>query len=249
MSDNQAKPEGDGQKFDMNSFYIKVPDMPLIGSAEAQKSEQELLAGLKLRGPRADTLKPLAVFYSRVAQQEKAYSYLKLWMRRAKNNEEFAECLLMCGQLAEQTGQLKNAASFYREGLKYQPKETQLNYYLNNNLGYCLNVQAEYKLSMQYCEAAIGFDPSRPNAVKNLGISLIGLKKYVEAARILFKATHIDASDQRSLELMEKLLADHSAVLLAEIPDFNEQLEACRQAAATAQKGRFADWARGLTLN
>lgn len=249
MSNKPEKPEQDCQSFNPDSFFIKVPDTPLVGSAEAQKSEQELLARLKSRGPRADTLKPLAIFYSRVAQQEKAYSYLKLWMRRAKNNEEFAECLLMCGQLAEQTGQPKNAASFYREGLKYQPEDTLLNYYLNNNLGYCLNAQAEYESGMQYCEVAISFDATRPNALKNLGISLMGLEKYAEAAQILFKAMHIDASDQRSLALLEKLLADHAEVLLAEIPDFKEHLEACRQAATTAQKGRFGDWARGLTLN
>lgn len=249
MSDKPEKPEQNCQESEPDSFYIKVPETPLIGSAEAQRSEQELLSRLKSRGSRADTLKPLAVFYSRVAQHEKAYSYLKLWMRHAKNNEESAECLLMCGQLAEQTGQPKNAASFYREGLKYQPEDTQLNYYLNNNLGYCLNRQEEYELGMQYCETAISYDATRPNAFKNMGISLMGLGKYVEAAQILIKAIHIDASDQRSLELLEQLLADHSEILLAEMPVFNEQMEACRQAAGTAQKGRFADWARGLTLN
>ncbi len=249
MSDQPDKPERDCQAFNLDSFYIKVPDTPLIGSAEAQKSEQELLARLKSRGPRADTLKPLAIFYSRVAQQEKAYSYLKLWMRRATNKEEFAECLLMCGQLAEQIGQPENAGSFYREGLKYKPVDTLLNYYLNNNLGYCLNMQTEYESGMQYCKAAICYDATRPNAFKNLGVSLAGLGKYVEAAQILIQAMHIDASDQRPLALLDELLANHSEVLLAEIPDFNEQLEACRQAAATTQKGRFADWARGLTLN
>ncbi len=232
-----------------DSFYIKIPNAPLISSADAMRIEKELLDRLKMRGPRGSTLKPLAVFYSRVGQQETAYRYLKTWMKHTKNSDELAECLLMCGQLAEQVDQPKSAIAFYREGLQVDSKETQVTYYLHNNLGYCLNNEAEYEQALQQCEAAIKIDASRSNAYKNLGLCYQGLGRYGEAASTWIKALHTDASDPRPMEFLEKLMLHQSEAVERDIPDIRKKLETCRQAMNTAKTGRFADWARGLTLN
>lgn len=248
MSEKQDKKTGaehDAEKH----FYVKIPDAPQIGSAEALRTEQQLLAQLKTRGPRGEVLEPLVVFYSRVGQQERAYHYIKLWMKHARSQDELADCLLLSGQLAEQVNQPEAAIAFYREGLAHKSENNQINYYLRNNLAYCLNLRGDYLTALDLAQQAITIDPSRANAFKNLGVSLQGLGRYAEAARAWFKATHVNVGDRRSLDLLEKLLATQREKVLAEIPDADEQLEACRRAARTVESGRFSDWAKGLTLN
>lgn len=244
-----GKDSKDDKKKEEQPFYIKMPDTPQVVSAEAQRSEQELLANYKAKGPRAETLKPLAIFYSRVGLQEKAYQYLKLWMKHAKNQEEMAESLLMSGQLAEQVKQYDAAITFYKEALKYKCENKLISFFLHNNLAFCLNETSEFNDAMKHCEVAINIDNSRANVYKNFGISLQGLEKYGEAAKIWIKAVHIDISDTRSLKLLEALMVDHGETVKESIPDIEEQLDASRRAATSAKTGRFADWARGLTMN
>lgn len=249
MSREPEKPLEDENASEDDSFYIKLPAGPQIGSADALRTEQELLERLRLLGPKAEALKPLAVFYSRVGQQETAYRHLKTWMKNTRNPEEMADCLLICGQLAEQVEQPKAAAAFYREALDLDPKTPQISYFLNNNMAYCLNLQAEYQQAVRYCHRAIEIDPSRANAYKNLGQSLMGLGQYAEAAATWIRALHVDVGDSRPLELLEKLLLGHREEILATIPDIESKVEECRRAVASAKSGRFSDWARGLTLN
>jgi tetratricopeptide (TPR) repeat protein len=249
MSQESDNVEQEKDKENVDSFYVKMPDVPQVGSAEATNTEQQLLAHLKSRGPRAETLKPLAVFYSRVGQQERAYQYLKMWMKYTKNRDELAECLMMSGQLAEQVGQPEPAISFYREALSQNSEDFKINYYIHNNLAFCLNTQGEHDKAIAHCETAIKIDPSRANAYKNLGVSLSGLGRFAEAVNIWIKATHVDVSDGRALELLEKCLAEHREGIVAEIPEIDEQLKTCKRAVESAKTGRFADWARGLTLN
>jgi tetratricopeptide (TPR) repeat protein len=249
MEKESAKSVNETSPNPAEPFFIKMPNAPLISSADAMRIEKELLDRLKSRGPRGSTLKPLAIFYSRVGQQETAYRHLKTWMKHTKNSEELAECLLMCGQLAEQVDQPKSAIAFYHEGLQVGAADPQVNYYLHNNLGYCLGNEAEYEQARHHCEAAIKLDATRSNAYKNLGLCHQGLGRYGEAATAWIQALHTDASDPRPLELLEKLFVHQSEVLERDIPDIRRKLDACRHALATAKTGRFADWARGLTLN
>ncbi len=242
--DPKAKPARDP-----DSFFIKLPGAPQVGTAEAQRQERELLERLRRKGPRAETLKPLVIFYSRVGQQETAYRYLKTWMKHSKQPEELSECLLMSGQLAEQVGQVQAAAAFYREGLELKPEAVAVNYFLHNNLAFCLNSLFEYEAAASHCHKAIEYDPSRANAYKNLGASYHGLGQYAQAAAMWLKALHIDVSDGRPLELLENLLTAQLEAVQREIPDVQEQLTECRHAVQSAKGGRFADWARGLTFN
>lgn len=241
-SAEEAKARGD-------AFYVKMAETPHIGSAEALRAEQQLLERYKARGPRAGTLKPLAIFYGRVGQQERAYQYLKLWMKHARGQDELAECLLMSGQLAEQVDQPEPAAAFYREALSQKGQDPRVNYYLHNNLAYCLNQQGQFVEAVQHCQAAIALDPSRANAFKNFGSCLQGLGRWADAAQAWIKAVHVDVSDRRALELLEKLIPRHDEKIRETIPDIDQQLEACRRAYERAGTGRFSDWARGLTLN
>ncbi len=231
------------------SFYIKIPDGPQITSAEAHHSEQELLARYKAKGPRAQTLKPLAIFYSRVGDQEKAYQFLKLWMKHAKTKEELAESMLMSGQLAEQIGHYQEAMVFYKQGLTYKHANKLISYFLNNNLAYCCNQLGAHEEAITFCEAAIHYDQSRANVYKNFGVSLAALGRYAEAAQIWIKALHVDVSDSRALELLEKLMQEHGEKVREAVLTVDEEMAACRRAVASARTGRFADWARGLTLN
>jgi len=116
-------------------------------------------------------------------------------------------------------------------------------------MAYCLNHLGYHEEATNFCEAAINHDHSRANVYKNFGISLVGLNKVVAAAKIWIKALHVDVSDNRSLALLEKIMASHGEQIREEIHDIDEQIESCKSAVASAKTGRFADWARGLTLN
>lgn len=250
MTQEPHKPRNPRETQDVDKdFRIRMAEFPRIGSAEAMRMERELQERLRMQGPRARTLKPLALFYARTGNQEKAYHYLKQWMKRAEHPEALAECLLMCGQLAEQVDQVKSAIAFYREALDLSPKHPQVRYFLHNNLAYCLNRLAEYKDAEAHGRHAAEIDPSRANAFKNIGTSLAGLGRYAEAARVWLQALHVDASDPRALEQLEDLYAAQGDKLCEAVPDFAGELERARRAVKTARTGRFGDWARGVTLN
>jgi tetratricopeptide (TPR) repeat protein len=245
--DSQRKAEGE---FTISGdFFIKLPVQPMIQTGEEKTIERELLARYASLGPRADTLKPLVLFYSRVGQPREAYEYLRLWFSKTKVREEKAEILLMCGQIAEQVERISEAIDFYREGIKLKPKQPSVQYFLHNNVAYCLNQKAEYTEAMEHCQMAFEIDSTRSHAYKNMGLAMMGLGRYAEAAATWIKALHVDASDRRSLDLLESLLSSQSEVIKSEIPDIQQQVLACRRAVDSAGQGRFSDWAKGLTFN
>lgn len=246
--DSQPKSRKPSER-EADDFHVRIPDQPQVGSAEAMHTEAQLLAKLKRQGPRGETLKPLAVFYAQVGKQEAAYGYLKTWMRNSRDPEELAEALLMCGQLAEQVQQHKTAAAFYREALDLKPQQPRVRFFLHNNLSFCLGGMHEYEEAMAHARRAVELDPSRANAYKNLGVALDGLGRYVDAARMWLRALHVDASDDRALEHLEALAAAQGEALRERIPELDTELERCRRAVHTARRGRFADWAKGLTFN
>lgn len=233
----------------LDSFYVRMPSAPMVSSAEAAKNERQLLSRLRSLGPRAETLKPLAVFYSRVGMPNKTYQYLRRWLKSARDRNELAECLLMLGQLAEQAGQPDAAIRYYQSGLSQQSGQKIVAYFLHNNLAFCLNQKADFEQALRHGQEAVRLDASRSNAFKNSGVAWEGLGRPVEAAQAWIQAIHADASDKRALELLEALWVKEPAALRAGLPDLDAKLEACRRAVGTAHTGRFADWALGLTLN
>jgi tetratricopeptide (TPR) repeat protein len=202
----------------------------------AEEAEKVLLEKLKQGGPDSEeALWDLAILYSQTNRQLKAMDYIRQLMDRTDDPERKALYFVKMGQFMEQIQDYSSAITYYRQAFSLEPVNSELWYYVNNNLGYCLNYFGRYKEGEHYCQAAIKIDPQRHNAYKNLGISLEGQRQYSEAAKLYIKAVRANAVDDRALGHLENLLAKHDEISL-QIPDIDEQLQNCRNAVRTAKK-------------
>jgi tetratricopeptide (TPR) repeat protein len=213
-------------------FKYSLPD-PITGDLvalsfeEAERLLQKNLSDAKTNPQ--DALWELARLYSHARQHEKALQYLRKVMDLKPDAEHKASCVLGMGQAMEQVGDYGSAVRYYREALGLEPVNTGTWYFINNNLGYCLNTLGKFAEGERFCRNAIEIDPQRPNAFKNLGISLQGQQKFRDAARCFVQATQANASDPRALKLLEELLAQHPEL------DLGAELECCRKAVAVAR--------------
>jgi tetratricopeptide (TPR) repeat protein len=123
-----------------------------------------------------------------------------------------AYCLLEMGRAHEGKPDYRAAAEAYRRGLALPPEPTETWYFLNNNLGFCLNQLGRFEEAEPFCRAAIAFQPFMYNAHKNLGVSLQGQGRLVEAAHSFLEAARRSGSDRRALGHLEDLLAHHPEV-------------------------------------
>ena len=116
----------------------------------------------------------------------------------------------------------------YIRALEVPQKSTDVLYFLYNNAGYCLNQLGQYKDSERYCNAAIGINPGRHNAHKNLGIALQNRGKHVDAAKSYLRAVKLAPEDPHALDLLKILVTSHREAfkelswLLAQFYDFCE---------------------------
>lgn len=149
---------------------------------------------------------------------------------RLTHHAKRAERFLLLGMECENANDHETAAGFYRLGIDSDPIEIGARYFLHNNLGYCLNRLRQHDEAEQMCLAAIGIDPRRFNAYKNLGLARQGQGKYPEAAALFLKAAHIFPFDLRSLDNLEEILADHKEEVELAIPDIGGHILAVIQA-------------------
>jgi len=133
---------------------------------------------------------------------------------------------MMIGVIMETLDRFDAAVKFYKYALIKGPSTHEKQYYAKNNLGYSLNQLGQFEEGEILCREAIEIDPRRANAHKNLGLSLWGQKRYVEAAHCFVAATRVDARDPRSTRHLQELLSEREE--FREV--FNIQLAACKQA-------------------
>lgn len=120
-----------------------------------------------------------------------------------------AKCYLRLGQLKEKDEEYGDAIWYYSEAFTLEPGKDSTWYLLYNNLGYCLNAVGRHKEAEYYCREAIGIDAKRYNAFKNLGLSLQGQKRYVEAAWMLIHAAQICPEDPRAMHHLRDLFVTY----------------------------------------
>jgi len=211
-------------------FNFSFPRQPDLEPLSAEEAEQILLEKLgKAESDHLTAIWELAFFYSQTSQYPIAQQYMERYIRTTADPEKQAGAYLGLGQTMEKMKEYQAAISFYSQALSLGPTNTPTWYLINNNLGFCLNHFERYVDAEKYCRVAIGIDPERPNAYKNLGISLAGQGQYAEAARNYVLATRVQAADGRALKLLEQLFQDHSEIN-REFPDILDQVEQCRQA-------------------
>jgi len=89
-------------------------------------------------------------------------------------NSEVARGHLAQGEMAEADEEWGLALEHYGIGLSLLPKDTPTVYFLFNNAAHCLNALELYSEGECYCRRAIEIDPMRPEAYRNLAVSLHG---------------------------------------------------------------------------
>lgn len=210
------------------TFRFSLPDVPDGKPVSAEEAEQILLAQLKERGTE-EAVWNLARFYSVTGRQQIAMGYVQQLLNATADPEKKAGCLLAMGRLMEQIKDYDAAIRFYMQAFAMEPVDNDTWYFINNNLGYCLNHFGRHAEAERYCQAAIGINPKRHNAYKNLGISLQGQNCFSQAARCYVAAVQANASDPRALQHLEQLFAAHPEIGL-DVPNIQEQIQACRAA-------------------
>ena len=166
-----------------------------------------------------------------------AAAYIEKILTLEEDPEARAHCFLTIGQLNEKRRDYAAAVAAYSRAFAEPARENDTWYLLNNNLGYSLNQVGRHGEAEAYCRAAIAIDAGRHNAHKNLGISLQGQGKYLEAAQCFFKAAQAAPDDLRALGHLEDLLARHEE-FAKDHPEILEAAQECREAALAARRER-----------
>lgn len=216
-------------------FRFEVPPPPNGPLVELSIRETEKLLLNNLDDAKADPTKALwqlAQFYKLTKQHEKALERLRQLIQRLPDPEDKAECIFTMGQAMEQVRDYAMAVRYYKEALVLEPTHTFTWYFINNNLGFCLNTADRFAEGEIHCRRAIEIDPKRPNAYKNLGIALAGQGQYREAAQAFINATQVNAADNRAFNLLKDLLKQHPELEY----EFQETLEFCQKAVEVAAK-------------
>ena len=149
--------------------------------------------------------------------------------------EEKAECFLLMGGAFENLSRYTEAEEAYARAFDLPQESNSIWYFLNNNRGYCLNRVGRHKEAAVFCLDAIRIDPDRHNAYKNLGIALMHLGRYAEAAQNLVRATELCPADPRALAVLNEIYAGHKE-RVPELPDFPAELFRCHELVQDAQK-------------
>lgn len=218
------------------TFRFTLPQPDRGKPLSREQAERLLLEYLRTAGTRReDALWEMARFYSTMGPPEKALPYLRELGSLTNDPERLAACYLAMGQLMEKMKDYLLAARFYRQAFTLEPTDSQNWYFINNNLGFCLNTLGEFGEAEAYCRAATEIDPDRPNAYKNLGLSLQGQGRYAEAVAAFVQAVQANASDARALRHLEALAAEHPEIIAA-FDDFDGLLQSCRDAVTVAEE-------------
>jgi tetratricopeptide (TPR) repeat protein len=166
-----------------------------------------------------------------------AAAYLEKILTLDEDPEARAHCFLTMGQLNEKRRDYAAAVTAYSRAFALPARQNRTWYFLNNNLGYSLNQVGRHAEAEAYCRAAVAIDPGRYNAHKNLGLSLQGQGKYLEAAQCFLNAAQAAPDDLRALGHLEDLLAKHEEIGTNH-PEILEAVQECREAARTSRRER-----------
>ncbi len=150
------------------------------------------------------------------------------------NAQESALHLLQLGALMEKLDVYESALAFYARAQSLSREENDTWYFLNNNLGYCLNVFKRHAEAEPFCREAIRINPDRHNAFKNLAISQEGQNQFISAVENYILAVEKYPCDPRSYLHLTELLRRYPDLEL-EIPGLKEKEEQCRKSIDLAQ--------------
>ena len=180
------------------------------------------------------TLYNLAHLYKKTNRLQGAHILMSRLLEICVNDEQRSASLFTLGQIMEDMDDYARAAEYYRQAYSMKSFDQQTRYFINNNLGFCLNQLKEFEEAKGYLLSALKIDNNRPNAYKNLGLCYQGLGEYANAARCFIAATRVNVADERAWNHLEGLINEHPE-LSADIPAFVEGVNSCKNALELAQ--------------
>lgn len=188
------------------------------------KQKEDILQLMNSADDLKKTLHDLAhSFKSRGSYGEAIFCYREL-LERSADTQAVIAYLFALGDIMGRMHEYENAVSYYREASSLDNVDSDLAYWINNNLGFSLCMLKRFGEGEKYCRSAININTGRFNAYKNLGLSLEGQGKLREAIEAYITAVRMDAKDTRAMNLFEIILDKHPDLK----EEYSEQLEECR---------------------
>jgi tetratricopeptide (TPR) repeat protein len=201
----------------MSTFDKKTPHLEVPAHEQAEDTETLLLERLKNSQSEGDYFRWLLFvvgFYRGIQKVESAIALLRRFVETSKNDEQKAHCHLTLGQIATDEQHFEAALKHFKTALELNPKQKKIVYVLHNNAAYCLNMLHCYAEGERHCRLAIEVNWMRASAYRNLGVSLKGQAKIVEAVWALVEAAKLDVSDERARLLLHKLIEENPHVVV-----------------------------------
>ena len=201
----------------MSTFDKKTPHLEAPAHEHAQDTETLLLERLKNSQSESDYFRWLLFvvgFYRGIQKVEAATALLRGFIETSNNDEQKAQCHLTLGQIATDEQHFEAALKHFKTALGLNPKKKKIVYVLHNNAAYCLNMLHCYEEGERHCRLAIEVNWIRASGYRNLGVSLKGQSKIVEAVWALVEAAKLDVSDERARVLLRKLIEENPGVVL-----------------------------------
>jgi tetratricopeptide (TPR) repeat protein len=197
------------------SSSIRAPLPPGI-PATRTRVEQEILKAIDEASEakeRKVALWRLALFYHEQAKRsDLAGAVLQLMIQEFDGPENTAVVYYALGRIAQADEKWAVALEQYEKGLLELPKQPDTLYFLRNNAGFCLNALGRFSEGERYCRWSLEINSSRPNAFKNLGISLYGQGNLRGAAWCWLEALNVDPDYLQARKLLNELLIEHPTI-------------------------------------
>jgi len=226
-------------------FRFTVPPLPDGQAVTAEEFEEIALKRLESdSSSRKQTLWDLSVIYSATRREEQSLECLRKLAVLTEDLDQRAQCYLAMGAQRERARDFEGAVTYYGAAFEMSPSNSNVWYWINNNLGYSLVQLGRCQEAERYLREAIGIDQGRSNAYKNLGLAFLGQARWTDAAAYFVRATQANASDNRSLAHLEQLVSEHPEILV-DLPELERATEQCREAvrlAASAQPDTREHW-------
>ena len=199
----------------MTTFEKKTPQME--AQVHEQDTESLLLERLKNSKSESDYFRWLLFvvgFYRGIQKVDAATALLHRFIETSNSNEQKAHCHLTLGQIATDEQQFEVALKHFKTALGLNPKQKKIVYVLHNNTAYCLNMLHCYAEGERHCRLAIEVNWTRASGYRNLGVSLKGQTRIVEAVWALVEAAKLDVADERARLLLRKVIEENPDVLV-----------------------------------
>jgi tetratricopeptide (TPR) repeat protein len=190
---------------------LLLPETPI----PEQDTEQLLLERLENSKCEDDYFRWLLFvvgFYRGVQKADAATALLRRFIETTDSNEQKAHCYLTLGQIVTDEQRFDAALGHFQSALGFDPKKKKIVYVLHNNAGYCLNKLGRYVEGERHCRMAIETNWTRASGYRNLGVSLKGQSKIIEAVWALVEAAKLDASDDRARLLLRAVMVENPEV-------------------------------------